>query len=261
VHIDNRCVTGSGEPQIRRAAGPNDYVLTGTCAKRTELASKPIDDPGYFTADAFKTYLASKGITIDGTIQAAPADAKPKVIATQSTRLADILRRLNKSSQNFMAEALDKLSGERLRQSQPNAAHGTSWEAGAQAARLFLTSHGVDATALVTADGSGLSRDNRVTARMLTDLLAGMDAHPSAAVFRDSLPVGGVDGTLRRRFTDVKGRVLAKTGSIGGVRSLSGYTTFADGRRVAFSILSNDIKGDEDAWLKQMDAAVRAMIQ
>jgi len=174
------------------------------------LASKPIDDPGYFTADALKTYFAAKGITIDGAIQPVPPDAKPVLIATHSTRLADILRRLNKSSQNFMAEALDKLSGERLRQSQPNAVHGTSWEAGAQAARLFLTSHGIDAATLVMADGSGLSRDNRVTARMLTDLLAVMDTHPSAAVFRDSLPVGGVDGTLRRRFTDVKGRVLAK---------------------------------------------------
>jgi D-alanyl-D-alanine carboxypeptidase/D-alanyl-D-alanine-endopeptidase (penicillin-binding protein 4) len=262
IRIINRCVTDNQHrPEIRRdPQDPDAYVLSGTCGIKTALPSKPVEDPGRFTADALRTYLASKGVTIDGQILRAPTTAPTReILATHETPLPDVLKRVNKNSQNFMAEALAKIVGER--QTDPALANRTSWDKGERAAKAFFARHNIaGADALVMADGSGLSRDNRVTARMLTELLAAMDRHPHAAVFRESLPVSGTDGTLRRRLADYKGRVLAKTGTIGGVRALSGYTTTDFGQRVAFSLLANDIQGDADAYVSKLDDLARAIV-
>lgn len=263
VRIENGCVTGDKQTaSIKRGAGPKDYILSGVCQKTTELASKPVDNPGEFTADAFRTYLATRGVTIDGQILRAPAGAaaKAQVIGSRATLMSDVIKRVNKSSQNFMAEALDKLCGEAFKREPGGDTSGTSWQAGERAAKAFLQRLGADPAPLRMTDGSGLSRDNRVTARLITDLLAAMSRHPYSAVYRESLPIGGVDGTLRKRLAEVKGRLQAKTGSIGGVRSLSGYAQTADGRTVAFSILCNDTRGDEDTFLKKIDEAAEAIV-
>ncbi|MDB5318509.1 MAG: D-alanyl-D-alanine carboxypeptidase [Phycisphaerales bacterium] len=265
IKIVNNCLTGDKQtPSIKRGSDPNEYILSGTCSTPSELASKPVENPGHFTADALRTYLAGKGITIDGKILRAPEkfSNQGQVIATTSSAtMTTLIKRLNKSSQNFFAEALAKQSGEQYRQQHPDFT-GTSWQAGNAAAALFLTrNHIANADVLRAVDGSGLARENRVTARMLTDLLAVMQAHPQAQAFRDSLPVAGVDGTLKKRLTDLKGKVQAKTGSIGRVRALSGYATTQDGRTLAFSLLCNDIQGDEETAVKRMDDAIRALLK
>lgn len=263
ITIVNQCLTGSAQtPNIHRGPGPTTYVLSGTCARKASLASKPIDDPGYFTADALRTYLAAHGVTVDGPIVhlARRFDNQGEVIATVTTApVAGLIKRMNKPSQNFFAESLTKLSGEKYRRQHPDFT-GTSWEAGAAAANDFLTRHHIVTTAFRAVDGSGLSRENRVTARLLTELLATMSTHPYAKAFRDSLPIAGIDGSLRNRLKNVKGQVQAKTGSIGGVRALSGYATTTDGRTLAFSLLCNDIQGDEDAAVQRMDKAIKALL-
>jgi D-alanyl-D-alanine carboxypeptidase/D-alanyl-D-alanine-endopeptidase (penicillin-binding protein 4) len=261
LHVINQCVTGAQQTAaIHRGASGFDYVITGQCARTATLASKPVENPGAFTADAFRTYLGSRGITIDGQTLRTPSQVNPRdvqTLATHGTSMADLLKRMNKSSQNFFAEALDKLTGQAT--TVADAENLTSWQRGERGARSFLERNGIDANALRMADGSGLSRDDRVTARLMTDLLAVMAAHPHAAVFRDSLPIAGTDGTLRKRLSDLAGRIRAKTGSIGGVRTLSGYATTVDGRVVAFSILANDIQGDDDDVLQTIDEIARAI--
>ncbi len=264
IRIVNNCLTGEKQsPSIKRGSDPNQYILSGTCATPAELASKPVEDPGYFTADALRTYLSANGITIDGKIVRAPErfGNQGEVIATTSSAtMSRLIKRTNKSSQNFFAEALAKQSGEAYRRQHPEFT-GTSWQAGnAAAVAFFRRNHIGDADALRAVDGSGLARENRVTARMLTDLLAVMHVHPQAQAFRDSLPIAGVDGTLKKRLIEVKGKVQAKTGSIGRVRTLSGYAMTGDGRMLALSFLCNDIEGDEEAAVKRMDDAVRALL-
>jgi D-alanyl-D-alanine carboxypeptidase/D-alanyl-D-alanine-endopeptidase (penicillin-binding protein 4) len=264
ITIINRCLTGTKQaPSIMRGKDPQEYTLSGTCARKAELASKPVEDPGYFTADALRTYLASHGITIDGKILRMPqrwTQSGDVIASTSSAPVASLIKRCNKSSQNFFAEALAKQSGEEYRRRHPDFT-GTSWQAGKAAAAAFLEAHRIDANALQAFDGSGLSRDDRVTARMLTEMLAAMNVHPQAKAFRDSLPIAGVDGTIRKRLIEVKGKVQAKTGSIGRVRALSGYATTDDGRTLAFSLLCNDIEGDEDVAVKRMDDAIRALLR
>ena len=91
-------------------------------------------------------------------------------------------------------------------------------------------------------DGSGLSRHNVVSPETLVRVLDAMRRSPHFAVFRDALPIAGVDGTIasRMRGTAAAANVRAKTGTLDMVRSLSGYVTTADGRLLLFSILCNN---------------------
>lgn len=287
ARIVNHAVTGSGGAavSITREANDNVFTLGGVVAKQTAAESKPVTDPGAFFADALRTNLRSHGIAIDGPTERAPralarrlwpalvgrplkdldqdehaATPDGRVVALHATAMSDVLSRINKNSQNLFAEAMCKMQGRDW-----NLAHGRdepgSWTAGGEAVHDFLRRHGIDDSHYVLVDGSGLSRENRVTARLLTDLLAVMWTHPDAQAFRSSLTICGRDGTLRNRMTDIAGRVRGKTGSIGGVRTLSGYATTDDRRTLAFSILFNNAEGHEDQSERLADDACRVLVR
>ncbi|MDB5298137.1 MAG: dacB, partial [Phycisphaerales bacterium] len=115
-----------------------------------------------------------------------------------------------------------------------------NWRAGGEAERAFLKRLGVDDAKFVPVDGSGLSSDDRVTARLVSDLLLKMTKHEHASVFRASLSVSGTDGTLDDRLTDLTGLVQGKSGTIDGVKALSGYLTTRGGELLVFSMIFND---------------------
>jgi D-alanyl-D-alanine carboxypeptidase/D-alanyl-D-alanine-endopeptidase (penicillin-binding protein 4) len=154
--------------------------------------------------------------------------------------MAEMVTVVNKRSQNLHAEMLLRLAGWRLR------GRGTL-EAGQEAAEALLTRLGVSSRSWHVHDGSGLSRIDELTTHGLVDLLAAMDRHPHAAVFRASLPIAGVDGSLsgRMRGTVAEGRVTAKTGSVRHVNALAGYVTTRGGERLAFAILLNHHTGED----------------
>jgi serine-type D-Ala-D-Ala carboxypeptidase/endopeptidase (penicillin-binding protein 4) len=168
-----------------------------------------------------------------------------RTIAVITTHIRDILDRCNNDSQNLYAEALLKRLGHEVTR-QPG-----SWSNGASVIRMTISellgpAH--EATTVV-ADGSGMSRDNRVSPRTLTAWLGRMAAEPRfATLFASSLATPG-DGTLRRRFGDanLRNSLQAKSGKINGVRCLSGYVTDASGRQIAFSIMVNDLREGENA--------------
>jgi D-alanyl-D-alanine carboxypeptidase/D-alanyl-D-alanine-endopeptidase (penicillin-binding protein 4) len=87
-----------------------------------------------------------------------------------------------------------------------------------------------------------------------------MRKHPHGDVFYQSLSIGGVDGTIRNRFTDRIGQVHAKTGYIGGVRSLSGYVPAKNGSTIVFSIIYNGIRGPVRPYEDLQDEAVRILM-
>ena len=126
-----------------------------------------------------------------------------------------------------------------------------SWDNGSAAVRRYLSEElGGRGAAVSIADGSGMSRENRVSARLFVDVLRAAYRDPEVGpVFLDSLSIGGEDGTLRKRFTrDMIGSVHGKSGYINSVSCLSGYLVFdetVDGepsRVVAFSMLFNGFK-------------------
>lgn len=168
---------------------------------------------------------------------------KSRVLAVVSAPLVDVLRRCNADSSNLDAECLLKRIGHEV------TGRPGSWENGASVLRMRLSEALGPEFAAETAisDGSGLSRHNRVSARTLARWLAAMASGPHQGTFVRSLASPG-EGTLRRRFRDANlvNELYAKSGSIDGVRCLSGYVVAPEsGRRIAFSILVNGLKGGQ----------------
>jgi D-alanyl-D-alanine carboxypeptidase/D-alanyl-D-alanine-endopeptidase (penicillin-binding protein 4) len=151
----------------------------------------------------------------------------------QSPPLAALAAATNVPSDNFYAEMLVKVLGAR------NGAGGTT---GAGLAVLRSALRARMGIAPQLADGSGLSRANRTSARELVALLSAMPATPAGPAFTSSLARPGRSGTLRKRMRGTgAGRCPAKTGTLRGVSALSGYCVTASGRTLAFAILSNGV--------------------
>jgi D-alanyl-D-alanine carboxypeptidase/D-alanyl-D-alanine-endopeptidase (penicillin-binding protein 4) len=132
---------------------------------------------------------------------------------------------------------------------------------GARVVRQFLVSAGVQPQDFFFYDGSGLSPQDVITPRAATTLLTYAARQPWGAAYRNSLPVGGVDGTLNNRFMQppLKGRVFAKTGTLNEVHALSGYLIADSGRTVVFSILCNDHSPVMDTTRVAIDKVVAAI--
>ncbi len=259
VEIDNRCKTGgAGHPVIHKPGRDLRYTISGGCHKPWPFPPVAVSDPGAIFGDVLRAVLNKHGVVVEGAIRrirnSSEWSGHPRtLIAEHRTPLADVLNRIGKDSQNLFAECLLKRLGRewQRRHGNPNAT-GT-WAGGRAAIRAWLdslperpTDGDDDRWADITiADGSGLSRTNRMTARQIVDLLTVMHAHPHGAVFAESLSVAGRDGSLYRhkRLRDLTGAVRAKTGTLTGVKALSGYVDTPSGRRLAFSVVFNGITG------------------
>jgi len=161
-------------------------------------------------------------------------ESYPPVCETLSPPLSEIIRTTNHESVNLYAEALRKYLG-------PATGTGGTFSAGSAVMRNFLDSIGCEPYKAVMLDGSGLSPNNNISALMTTRLLVYMYNSKDSEVFRSSLPEAGVSGTMKSYFRSAlfRGRVVAKTGSIGSVRSFAGYVTTVSGRKLAFTMIAN----------------------
>jgi serine-type D-Ala-D-Ala carboxypeptidase/endopeptidase (penicillin-binding protein 4) len=267
--IDNRIITtpaGTGRKLfINREPGSIMLTLWGTMPLDDAGANEAvaIEDPAEFAAGLFRQLLQARGVAVYGkpktrhtelaslgtltvttTMAARGGDesarisqAQPLVLASyQSQPLVEDLRVINKVSQNLHAEILLRLLG------REKGAAGTV-EGGLEVLRGFLNQAAVPSDQYVFYDGSGLSRQNLVSAHAIVRLLSYASSQPWGASFRETLPVSGIDGSLSDRFNnmDAKARIFAKTGSLGGVKALSGYAITDRGEQIAFSILSNNL--------------------
>jgi len=217
------------EGMVRRAATINGRDTTVAVATRT---------PGYAYLSALYLALSRRGAMVDGLVGldvdslTVPYDT---LYAFQSPPLRDILPPFLKPSQNQIGEVLIKTLGREI------TGVGTA-DSGAAVMRRQLAEWGVDSTGVVVYDGSGMSRHNLVSPEtVLKVLLAMMRDSATFAVFDESLPVAGVDGTIRNRMrnTAAAGNLRAKTGTLEFVRSLSGYVSTADDRLLVFAFLAN----------------------
>ena len=202
----------------------------------------PVADPALAAGQALRARLAGRGVVVAGRVRRpAPGEQLPaQRLASHSAPLPDTLRITNKRSQNLFAECLLKTVG-RARRGQG------SWEAGAAEVEAFVLGLGVAPGEVHVADGSGLSRRNRVSARAVAAVLRHALNGEHGAVFRDSLAAPGQAGTLARRLHDLPrgARLAAKTGTLTGVRALSGELTVG-GRRAVFAFLLEGAEGGRD---------------
>ncbi len=207
--------------------------LSALIVDRALVNGRTASRPAFEAAKEFKAALRAAGIRVPGKarVGVAPDDAE-LVTRTHSPRLSWIVQRMNKISDNFYAEMLLKRLG-----SVTTGRRGTSAR-GARAAREELADRGVPLTGVRIADGSGLSRDDRITAKALGKLLrsAWQDTRVREA-FYASLARAGIDGTLDDRMESgpARDRVRAKTGTTNQSSALSGYVA----SRFAFAVLQN----------------------
>lgn len=260
----------SGDPKatnqiyVMRPLGSNDFSMRGTIRRAQAVPMKiTVHDPPGLYGQMFANRLRKRGVKIGAARTATDADPLPftgePVGRAIRTPLSTVITRCNQDSDNLYAEALLKRVGHDVTD-QPG-----SWTNGPAVIRLILSKHlGPNAaTQLRMADGSGLSRENRITADLLASWLTLLGKHPQASdLFINSLAEAGTTGTLRKRFgnRNLTGQVRAKSGYISGVSCLSGYVISPAGRTVAFSILVNDLKQGEVSIAKTLHEEIVSII-
>jgi D-alanyl-D-alanine carboxypeptidase/D-alanyl-D-alanine-endopeptidase (penicillin-binding protein 4) len=166
-------------------------------------------------------------------------------VAVITTHIHDVIERCNNDSQNLYAESMIKRVGHEVT-GEPG-----SWTNGSSVVRMTIAQNlGPEyAASTVVTDGSGMSREDKVAPKTFTHWLDILQKNPKFGdAFVESLATPG-DGTLRRRFNDIKlhATLRAKSGKLDGVRCLSGFLTDKSGHRVAFSVMVNDLKEGEQA--------------
>jgi D-alanyl-D-alanine carboxypeptidase/D-alanyl-D-alanine-endopeptidase (penicillin-binding protein 4) len=214
------------------------------------LAQKGVSISGKSrTIGATSQTLLTAGTTIisSGNGGETKESVRTEIANFQSPPFSLIAAQTLKPSQNLYTELILRTLGKAvpLPTPLPNSVR-TSEDAGLEVIKEFLKSAGIRPDSLVLNDGSGLSRNDMITADATVQLLTFMHQHPHAEVFRAALPVAGIDGTLRNRMrgTAAENNVRAKTGSLSSAASLAGYVTTAAGEKLVFSIMVNNYPRD-----------------
>lgn len=245
-----------------RKPGTMDVWAEGTVAlDRTPwIESFAVPDPNLYAAWALATSLRKKGVAVEGgaasttdsmAYRAVRCCGSP-LVDYRGRPLPDIVFPILNTSQNWFAEMLLKTLGREVGDT-------GSWTKGLDVEKRFLMdSVKIDSTAFSLQDGSGLAAGNLVTPHAFVQLLTYMYRHPKRAAFLAALPRAQKPGSLLRRFqgTPLEGRVLAKTGSISRVNTLSGYIEKANGRVITFSIQVNAHDVRTRQILAQIDSVV-----
>ncbi|MCK6440054.1 MAG: D-alanyl-D-alanine carboxypeptidase/D-alanyl-D-alanine-endopeptidase [Planctomycetes bacterium] len=239
-------ISGRADPLVgwTRPRDSNTLSLWGKVANQRAAyqGECTVHDPAAFFAKVLAEVLGKEGIAINGGVERKDFSADElngfELAARHVSDLPATLFVTNTDSQNLYAECLFRILGAR------KAGEG-SFTGGAKAVQAFLKNASLPVDGLVIRDGSGLADTNRVTTRTLASLLQYMSKRKDFAVFKNSLAVAGSTGTLERRLTGdlTNGRVFAKTGYINKVGALSGYIDTKAGKRYAFAVVVNDVRG------------------
>lgn len=269
--IVNRATTTAkgtrGDLRIYRGLGANSLEITGTLPMGDAgfVGGVSIPDPALAFVSMLRDALIKRGVKIDGRVRTvnsrsggsivpAPIFAPGKVpeyltpvveiASLSSPAFSSIAAQTLKPSQNQYTEIILRTLGRvwvppassevgRVRDDEEN---------GLEVVKTFLRQAGVNDNDVALNDGSGLSRNDLISANSTIQLLTFMSKHKYFSQFREALPIAGVDGTLRTRMrgTPAEGNVRAKTGSLSSVASLSGYVTTAGGEHLVFSMMLNN---------------------
>lgn len=261
--------------RVERYPGAGTVRVYGTLpAGSAELNfGLAIDDPAAFAAMRFKQLLEARGISVGSTsvrhrplrlIDEAPdpdavaftrgslinRTAEQPLAVLPASPLSESLARISKDSENLHAEIAVRRMG--LLDGSGSRDHGVA------VLNRFLQDAGLAEHEYAIHGGSGMSIYNRITPRGMVRLLAFAAQQPWFDTWRDDQPIGGVDGSLERRFvgTPLEGRIFAKTGTLNGANALSGILVAASGRELLFSILANDRPATTRSAIAEMDAAL-----
>jgi D-alanyl-D-alanine carboxypeptidase/D-alanyl-D-alanine-endopeptidase (penicillin-binding protein 4) len=267
VDIDGAVKTAAeGTPQnVRLELAANGGRLTAHLGGVIAEKDHPIgftrraDDPRLLAGYAMKALLHSAGIAVEGGPQLGGESAKSLLVLHRSRPLSQILYELGKDSDNFYAEMVLKTLG-----AEQKGRPGKSAD-GAEVVVKYLREIGAFEEGMIVKNGSGLFDANRVTASGTVKLLRAAYRDPAiSSEFVGQLAIGGVDGTLHKRFRELRDkRILrAKTGTLEATSALAGYVMGPPGKApLAFAIVVNDVAGKVAGTRAAMDKLIDAIVK
>ncbi|WP_373009354.1 D-alanyl-D-alanine carboxypeptidase/D-alanyl-D-alanine-endopeptidase [Hyphomonas sp.] len=237
------------------------HVSPGSGPRRVPLG---LDDPALAAATRLGALLAARGVTVEGppVSRHRPPGAAPQAALTAlddgdkplaalaPPAFADALVAVSKDSRNLQAELLLRHLG--------HISEDGSAEAGLGRVAALLEEAGASPNGYDLFDGSGMSVYNRVSPRTIVRLLIYAATQDWGEDWKDTFPVGGTDGSLKRRFrgTILDGNIFAKTGTLKGTNALSGYMTAASGQTLVFAVIANERPLAVSSSAPMMDAAL-----
>ena len=256
--IVNHCVTSNSsvkrDLQVVKKLDRNILEITGTMPvnDRGFNGSVAVTRPAQLFIEMLRQLLQLKGVTITGQnrvidakekAQMAVASTVPPVEITklESPPFSVIAAKTMKPSQNMYTETILRILGEQVGdKTDPKL---TSDARGLAVVKNFLAQVGIAPDAVIQHDGCGLSRHDLITVASNIQLYNFMARSPNSQAWRDSLTIGGVDGTLQRRFvgTAAANNARGKTGTIDQFSALTGYVTTAAGEQLIFSVIVNGV--------------------
>lgn len=267
IKIVNNAITADKESaaslKVNREHNSKVVTITGNLPIDTPLKKEwvSVDDPTSYTLDVFQQALKKEGIQWKGVVKKGRTPQIASILTTHSSiPLRELLLPLLKLSNNTIAETLIKELGV-VKKGEGSFAKGI------EALEEELAVFHLDPTKMLIRDGSGISPIDFISATDLSLFLYEIQAQPWFSTFSQSLPVSGheekmIGGTLRHRLNseNTKGKILAKTGTLTSVSSLSGYMESKSGNKYIFSILLNHLT-DEDKGKEIEDKIMETLVE
>lgn len=224
--------------RIKNGENKNTILVSGRIESNDpeKVVYRSITHPDFWSGEQLKSFLKQRDISVTGQVVKGHAPNGAEVLAeTESKPIAEIIKDIMKFSNNYVAEMMTK----NLAAYKGHTPGNMAW--GLQLIREQLEAFGLkDGKDFKLVNPSGLTRLNRVTPQAMVKVLDQIkNAFPIYPEYLSSLPIGGLDGTLKNRLKDVKGWVRAKTGLLSGVCGLAGYASNPVGLEYDFAMIYN----------------------
>ena len=244
---------------------PDQYVRTGEVAPAQGLtmdfgvdsSDRTLQDPANSAAQFYVAELVAQGLSVKLGKRSVASESATELARVESATVTDIVERMVTTSNNTMAEFLAHHLGGTIGE--------YTFAAGSEATTQALSDAGIDITGTKILDGSGLSRDNRTTAKTLVAALQYSNSSDGPAWANLSgLPIAGISGTLVDRYEvgePGRGTVRAKTGTLSKVVTLSGTLVDASGDLLIFAFMANEVPSGTKSGEAALDEVVKAMVQ
>jgi len=233
----------------------NKIIVRGKCKKQVGPFAVAIERPAAFLGYLLAENLAKAGIKTEGQLleKSVGQDCDFKKLVEFRTPISDCLARCNKDSFGLAAESLLKTIASKATSSNKKG----GWAGGRELVREYMLELGIEEEQFYIDDGSGLSRQNKLSANAITRVLLEVYKGSDWQLYKNSLAAGGVDGTIGKHFKEkkYKGKVFGKTGYIQGVKSFSGVCSTAGGDYI-FSILANNTNGGTRTAINDIAKAI-----
>ncbi|MGD8305565.1 MAG: D-alanyl-D-alanine carboxypeptidase/D-alanyl-D-alanine-endopeptidase [Ignavibacteria bacterium] len=215
-----------------------------------------VENPPQHIANLFKSKLVTGGIKVSGNSVSGQTPENASLLFESTIKLNDLIKQINKNSDNFEAEGLFKTIGAIASVEQGNSFYAT------QTILSFIDDNGIYSNGTSIVDGSGISRNDQITVGAIVGLLEVMyfDLKHFPA-FYNSLSIAGIDGTLEDRFNNTNGKInfRGKTGTLKGVSSLSGYLTTKAGDDLIISMIFEFENGRSKSYQDTQDRIIKIL--